>query len=60
MDGCVAIRHYLDRMIHGDDKLTSGDMNMKALLLNAATTQIVSAVHSQTEASNNNSISSLD
>mmetsp|Transcript_8410 Transcript_8410/g.11054 ORF Transcript_8410/g.11054 Transcript_8410/m.11054 type:complete len:577 (-) Transcript_8410:43-1773(-) len=44
MDGILSIRHYLDRMV--DDPKCLG---MKAFLLDAATTQIVSAVYSQTE-----------
>jgi vacuolar protein sorting-associated protein 45 len=44
MDGVAAIRYYLDCMLEMDK--THG---MKAFLLDAATTQIVSAVYSQTE-----------
>jgi vacuolar protein sorting-associated protein 45 len=44
MDGVAAIRYYLDCMLEMDT--THG---MKAFLLDAATTQIVSAVYSQTE-----------
>ena len=43
-DGIAAIRGYIDRMLV-DSKVTG----MKALLLDAATTQIVSSVYSQTE-----------
>ena len=46
MDGVALIRHYLDRIIHGNGKCQHG---MKVLLLDAATTQTVSAVYSQTE-----------
>ena len=42
MDGIAAIRSYIERML----SQTSG---MKALLLDAATTQITAAVYSQTE-----------
>ena len=45
MDGIQAIRAYIDRMVEGDGKC----QGMKVLLLDAATTQIVSAVYSQTE-----------
>ena len=45
MDGIEILRHYIDRMIHGDGKCRG----MKVLLLDDATTQIVSAVYSQTE-----------
>jgi vacuolar protein sorting-associated protein 45 len=45
MDGIHAIRTYIDRIVAGDEKCRG----MKVLLLDAATTQIVSAVYSQTE-----------
>jgi len=45
MDGIQAIRTYIDRMVEGDGKC----QGMKVLLLDASTTQIVSAVYSQTE-----------
>lgn len=45
MDGVQAIRTYIDRMVEGDGKCRG----MKVLLLDVATTQIVSAVYSQTE-----------
>lgn len=45
MDGIKAIRTYIDRMVEGDGKCRG----MKVLLLDASTTQIVSAVYSQTE-----------
>jgi len=45
-DGIAAIRHYIDRIVQGDGKVRS---SMKVLLLDAVTTQIVSAVYSQTE-----------
>jgi vacuolar protein sorting-associated protein 45 len=45
MDGIHAIRMYMDRIVAGDGKCRG----MKVLLLDAATTQIVSAVYSQTE-----------
>ena len=45
MDGIQAIRTYIDRMVEGDGKCRG----MKVLLLDASTTQIVSAVYSQTE-----------
>lgn len=45
MDGVVAIRQYIDRFVSGDGKCSG----MKVLLLDAATTQIVSCVYSQTE-----------
>jgi len=45
MDGIQAIRMYIDRMVEGDGKCRG----MKVLLLDASTTQIVSAVYSQTE-----------
>ncbi|KAG7368025.1 Sec1 family protein [Nitzschia inconspicua] len=45
MDGIHAIRTYIDRMVEGDGKCKG----MKVLLLDASTTQIVSAVYSQTE-----------
>jgi vacuolar protein sorting-associated protein 45 len=45
MDGIHAIRIYIDRIVAGDGKCRG----MKVLLLDAATTQIVSAVYSQTE-----------
>jgi len=44
-NGVTAIRNYIDRIVHADNKCTG----MKVLLLDAATTQIVSAVYSQTE-----------
>ncbi len=44
MNGIMAIRQYLERMVN--DAKTLG---MKAFLLDGATTQIVSAVYSQTE-----------
>mmetsp|Transcript_28898 Transcript_28898/g.67586 ORF Transcript_28898/g.67586 Transcript_28898/m.67586 type:complete len:618 (+) Transcript_28898:111-1964(+) len=44
LNGVLAIRQYLDRMVN-DPKC----LGMKAFLLDAATTQIVSAVYSQTE-----------
>jgi len=45
MDGVAVIRHYIDSIIHGNGKCHG----MKVLLLDAATTQTVSAVYSQTE-----------
>jgi vacuolar protein sorting-associated protein 45 len=45
LDGIHAIRTYLDRIVAGDGKCKG----MKVLLLDASTTQIVSAVYSQTE-----------
>jgi vacuolar protein sorting-associated protein 45 len=45
LDGIHAIRTYIDRIVMGDGKCKE----MKVLLLDAATTQIVSAVYSQTE-----------
>mmetsp|Transcript_3962 Transcript_3962/g.9451 ORF Transcript_3962/g.9451 Transcript_3962/m.9451 type:complete len:588 (-) Transcript_3962:48-1811(-) len=45
MDGIQAIRTYIDRIVEGDGKCKG----MKVLLLDASTTQIVSAVYSQTE-----------
>jgi len=45
MDGIQAIRTYIDRMVEGDGKCRG----MKVLLLDSSTTQIVSAVYSQTE-----------
>ena len=45
MDGIQAIRTYIDRIVEGDDKCKG----MKVLILDASTTQIVSAVYSQTE-----------
>lgn len=45
MDGIKILRHYVDRIVHGDGKC----QGMKVLLLDAATTQIVSSVYSQTE-----------
>ena len=45
LDGIAAIRHYIDRIVTGDGKC----QGMKVLLLDAATTQIVSCVYSQTE-----------
>ena len=45
MDGVAVIRHYIDLIIHGNGKCHG----MKVLLLDAATTQTVSAVYSQTE-----------
>lgn len=51
MDGVAIVRRYVDRIIHGDGKLAAGNSgsNMKVLLLDAATTQTVAAVYSQTE-----------
>ena len=45
LDGIRAIRNYIDRIVEGDGKCRG----MKVLLLDASTTQIVSAVYSQTE-----------
>jgi vacuolar protein sorting-associated protein 45 len=45
MDGIQVIRTYIDRIVEGDGKCRG----MKVLLLDASTTQIVSAVYSQTE-----------
>lgn len=45
LDGIGAIRTYIDRIVVGDGKCSG----MKVLLLDAATTQIVSSVYSQTE-----------
>lgn len=45
LNGISAIRHYIDRVVGGDGKCRG----MKVLLLDAATTQIVSCVYSQTE-----------
>lgn len=45
LNGFQAIRGYIDRVIHGDGKC----IGMKVLLLDGATTQIVSCVYSQTE-----------
>jgi vacuolar protein sorting-associated protein 45 len=44
-DGVSAVRSYLDRLIQGDGKCSG---RMKVLLLDSMTTQIVSAVYSQT------------
>lgn len=48
MNGIDIIRQYMDRVIHGDGKCHG----MKVLLLDAATTQIVASVYSQTEIMN--------
>lgn len=45
LDGVAVIRTYIDHIVHGNGKC----VGMKVLLLDAATTQIVSAVYSQTE-----------
>ena len=45
LNGIAAIRGYIDRVVNGDGKCRG----MKVLLLDAATTQIVSCVYSQTE-----------
>jgi vacuolar protein sorting-associated protein 45 len=45
MDGIRIMRRYIDRIVSGDGKCTG----MKVLLLDASTTQILSAVYSQTE-----------
>lgn len=45
-DGVAAIKTYLDRVVHADGKCTG---SMKVLLLDAMTTQVVSAVYSQTD-----------
>ena len=45
LDGIVAIRHYVDRIVNGDEHCRG----MKVLLLDNATTHIVSCVYSQTE-----------
>jgi vacuolar protein sorting-associated protein 45 len=45
LNGIEAIRGYIDRVVSGDGKCRG----MKVLLLDAATTQIVSCVYSQTE-----------
>jgi vacuolar protein sorting-associated protein 45 len=45
LDGIAAIRGYIDRVVTGDGKC----QGMKVLLLDAATTEIVSCVYSQTE-----------
>lgn len=45
MDGIHIIRQYVSRIVHGDGKCDG----MKVLLLDNATTQIVSTVFSQTE-----------
>mmetsp|Transcript_20546 Transcript_20546/g.31671 ORF Transcript_20546/g.31671 Transcript_20546/m.31671 type:complete len:603 (+) Transcript_20546:15-1823(+) len=45
IDGVAAIRHYIDRIVTGDNKCRG----MKVFLLDASTTQIVSCVYSQTE-----------
>ena len=45
MDAVESIRGYVDRLVTGDGKC----QGMKVLLLDAATTQIVSCVASQTE-----------
>lgn len=46
LDGYIAIQNYVNRIIQGDGKCNTG---MKALILDSTTTQIVSAVYSQTE-----------
>jgi vacuolar protein sorting-associated protein 45 len=46
-DGVAAIKAYLDRIIHADGKC--GSTTMKVFLLDAFTTQVVSAVYSQTD-----------
>jgi vacuolar protein sorting-associated protein 45 len=46
LDGIAAIRQYVDRIVHGDEKCRG---SMKVLLLDAVTTQVVSSVYSQTE-----------
>lgn len=48
MNGIDIVKHYIDRVIHGDGKCHG----MKALLLDAVTTQIVASVYSQTEIMN--------
>jgi vacuolar protein sorting-associated protein 45 len=45
MDGIAAIRFYIDRIVNGDEQCRG----MKVLLLDGATTHIVSCVYSQTE-----------
>lgn len=45
LDGIAAIRTYIDRIVNGDDQCKG----MKVLLLDGATTHIVSCVYSQTE-----------
>lgn len=45
LDGIAAIRHYIDRIVNGDEHCRG----MKVLLLDDATTHIVSCVYSQTE-----------
>lgn len=45
MDGIAAIRYYIDRIVNGDEQCRG----MKVLLLDVATTHIVSCVYSQTE-----------
>jgi vacuolar protein sorting-associated protein 45 len=45
MDGIAAIRFYVDRIVNGDEQCRG----MKVLLLDGATTHIVSCVYSQTE-----------
>mmetsp|Transcript_23098 Transcript_23098/g.32544 ORF Transcript_23098/g.32544 Transcript_23098/m.32544 type:complete len:585 (+) Transcript_23098:177-1931(+) len=45
MNGVSAIRTYVDRLVTGDGRCNG----MKALLLDASTTQIVSCVYSQSE-----------
>ena len=46
MDGYHSIRNYIHQMVQGYGKCTVG---MKALFLDGMTTQIVSAVYSQTD-----------
>ncbi|GKY94281.1 hypothetical protein MPSEU_000393900 [Mayamaea pseudoterrestris] len=46
-DGVAAIKTYLDRIVHADGKCAG--TTMKVLLLDAMTTQVVSAVYSQTD-----------
>lgn len=45
LDGIVAIRSYIDRIVNGDEQCRG----MKVLMLDSATTDIVSCVYSQTE-----------
>jgi len=45
LDGIVAIRRYIDRIVNGDEHCRG----MKVLLLDNVTTHIVSCVYSQTE-----------
>ena len=50
LDGVAIIRQYVDRICTAnDDPKCNTHTSMKVLLLDAATTQVVSSVYSQTE-----------